>query len=283
MHNFHFTYRIAQSTMILIAMITQAPTPARTSKEQFDRQASHYDEQWNQWSKESITWMLEHAACKPTDRVLDVATGTGFCAQAFAPHVASVVGLDVSVGMLETGRQRMQAAGVTNVAFQEGAAEAIPCEDGSFDLVTARVAPHHFLDIRRFAHEVHRVLKPGGRFILADTTVPDGDAAADAWQNEIEVVRDPSHVRNYNATEWRSIVEEAGLKVTDLTSGGGGITVPVSDWIKKAGCGPEQVERIQQLLRTAPASAVAQFNIHESDGETYVTWHRIALVAEKAS
>ncbi len=76
--------------------------------------------------------------------------------------------------------------------------------------MTCRIAPHHFLDIQKFLTETARVLKPGGRFVLVDTTVPDDSPEAAGWQNAVEAVRDPSHVRNYTPDEWRQMTEAAG-------------------------------------------------------------------------
>src|SRR5215470_7949201 len=112
----------------------------RTAQEQFDRQASHYNEQWNAWSEDSLRWMLEHAGCQPSHDVLDVATGTGFTALAFAPFARDVTGIDISEGMLEHARAKAPA----NVTFRNGSAEDMPFGDAEFDIVTCRVAPHHF-------------------------------------------------------------------------------------------------------------------------------------------
>ena len=255
--------------------------PARSAKEQFDRQASHYDTQWNTWSQESLAWMLAHAGVKPTDAVLDVATGSGFTALAFAREAAEVVGSDVSSGMLDEARKRAAEQGLTNAEFVEAPAENLPFPDGRFDIVTCRIAAHHFLDIRRFVAETARVLKPGGRFILADTSVPDGDPEASAWQNEIEAVRDPSHVQNYTPGEWRAMVEDAGLTVLESGDTGGGITIPASDWIRKAGCAPEQSERVYALLRGASGHTKQVFQVEEDSGEITFTWKRVVLAAVK--
>ena len=260
----------------------ETATPVRSAKEQFDRQAAHYDTQWNTWSEETLAWMLDAAQCQPQFRVLDVATGTGFTALAFAPHVHSVVGVDVSAGMLAQARERAQAQGLTNVTFEEGSAESLPFPDASFCLVTCRIAPHHFLDIHRFAAETARVLKPGGHLVLVDTTIPDDASEAAAWQNQVEALRDPSHVRNYTPAEWRQIVEGAGLTVEEVSDANGGITIPLSDWITKAGCTPEQAARVRQMFSDAPDSAHRAFHIRTgADGETIFTWKRVALKAVK--
>ena len=256
--------------------------PARSAKEQFDKQATHYDKQWNTWSEETLGWLLANADPKPTDFVLDVATGTGFTALAFAAHVETVIGLDVSPGMLEQARKQAWERKIANAVFQEGAAEALPFGGGTFDIVACRIAPHHFLSVEKFLTEAARVLKPGGRLALVDTTVPDGSPEAAAWQNEVEAVRDPSHVRNYTPHEWRAMAEAAGLTVTECGSGGGGITIPLSDWIVKSGCTPDQAAETRRRFADAPQSARTAFQIEAGrDGETVFTWQRVTLLAVK--
>src|SRR5580693_4712522 len=98
----------------------------RTSAEQFDQQAAHYNAQWNKWSEASLNWLLDHAGCRQEDRVLDVATGTGFTALAFAARVKEVIGLDVSEGMLTQARANAKTESLNNVTFEKGAAESLP-------------------------------------------------------------------------------------------------------------------------------------------------------------
>ena len=253
----------------------QSSSPARSAREQFDAQAAHYDRQWNQWSEESLAWLRDHADARPTDRLLDVATGTGFTALAFAPLVASVVGLDVSPGMLAQAREQAERAQLGNVTFQEGAAEALPFPNSSFDIVTCRVAPHHFLSVPQFVGEVARVLVPGGRFLLADTSVPDNAPEVADWQNRVEMLRDPSHVRNYTPSEWRTFLENAGLRVQPLEHAG---TIPITleDWLTKAGCVGETAEQVRDVFRTAPSDCVAAFQIaSRPDGDIGFVWQRV--------
>ena len=151
--------------------------PARSARDQFDKQAAHYDNQWSTWSEQTLDWMLRAVPLLPHFRVLDVATGTGFTALAFAPQVHSVVGVDVSPGMLAGASQRAEAAGITNVTWTEGTAEALPFPDAAFCLVTCRIAPHHFLDLGQFLAETARV---HGTTIVCATHEPLVVAAADA-------------------------------------------------------------------------------------------------------
>lgn len=254
--------------------------PKRTAKEQFDKQAVEYNAQWNTWSERTLNAMLELAQCLPKFRVLDVATGTGFTALAFAPFVHSVVGLDVSTGMLRQAEKHAERRGIANAVFQEGTAESLPFADGSFELVTCRIAPHHFLSVPKFLSETARVLKPGGSLVMADTTVPDDLPEAADWQNAVEVLRDPSHVKNYMPATWRQMTEAAGMTVTECRADSGGITIPLSDWLRKAGCTPDQSAAVRQMFADAPKSAREAFQIVAGGGgETVFTWPRVLLRA----
>ena len=260
---------------------TTEPTSAR---EQFDWQAEKYNTRWASWSDESLRRMVELSDPKPEWRVLDVATGTGFTALAFALLVREVVGADLSPGMLQQAGQRAAEAGIANASWVEAPAEALPFAEASFDLVTVRIAPHHFRDVRAFLRETRRVLLPGGVFVLADTTVPDGDARAADWQNAVERERDTSHGANLSPETWRALCTEAGFAVTDLDTTGGAITIPLSAWLETAGCTGERAARVRQLFADAPASARQQFAITtEASGEKYFSWQRVVLRAEHST
>ncbi len=198
-----------------------------------------------------------------------------------APYVHSVVGLDVSTGMLAEAARNAELRGITNVSWKEGEAEAVPFDDASFDLVTCRIAPHHFRSVPAFLGETRRVLRPGGRFVLVDTSVPE-DATAAAWQTRVERLRDLSHMRNYSAAEWRRMVEEAGLTVDALDATSGGIPITLKDWLHKAGCTGAEAETVTDLFLNAPAEAVSEFKINRlQDGDVAFVWQRVALRARR--
>lgn len=256
--------------------------PTRSAQEQFDRQAAHYNAQWNTWSEESLRWLLEHAQASSADRLLDVATGTGFTAMAFAPLVSEVVGVDVSEGMLAKARLQVQEAGLSNVRFEHGAAESLPFPDASFDLVTCRVAPHHFLSVPKFLAEVRRVLKPGGRFLLADTSVPDTPREAGVWQNRVELLRDPSHMRNYSPSEWRAFVEGAGLKLREINTAQEQNPIMLRAWMEKGGCQGDGAAEVVREFASASAQARQAFHIEpQPDGDVHFQWLRVVLTATK--
>jgi ubiquinone/menaquinone biosynthesis C-methylase UbiE len=256
----------------------------RTSAEQFDKQAEHYNAQWNKWSEASLNWLLEHAHPGPEDWLLDVATGTGFTALAFAPHVKQVIGVDVSEGMLEQARANAAQQNITNVTFEQAAAESLPFMKPGFDIVTCRVAPHHFNSIEKFCSEAYRVLNPGGRFLIADTTVPDNEPEVDEWQNKVELLRDPSHVRNYSPNEWRNFAESAHFTVEEVGEQKEDNAMGLRDWMKKSGCTGEAAAEVTRLFAEAPPRARTRFSIvRQPDGDITFQWMRVVLSARKAT
>jgi ubiquinone/menaquinone biosynthesis C-methylase UbiE len=156
--------------------------------------------------------MVELAALTGTERVLDIATGGGHTALAFAPHAAEVVATDLTPEMLDAARGFAVERGATNVRFEVADAEALPFADETFDVATARFAPHHFPHPERFCAEVRRVLRPGGRFVMFDNMAPEDDEL-DAFVNRFERWRDPGHERARRLSEWRGMLEAAGMRV----------------------------------------------------------------------
>ena len=181
-------------------------------KRRFGAHAENYVRSADHAESESRDRLLVLTAPQPDWRVLDVATGGGHTALAFAPHVREVVATDLTTRMLEAAERHIRASGATNVRFQEADAMALPFEDASFDLVTCRVAPHHFPDCALFVREAARVVRPGGVVAVIDNVVPEDEAAA-KFINAFEKLRDPSHNWAYTEREWVAFFRDAGLRV----------------------------------------------------------------------
>src|SRR5262249_11205726 len=163
---------------------------------------------------EGLERLLAWGAARRADRVLDVATGGGHTALAFASGVRRVVAYDLTESMLAAARAYVRARGAANVEFVAGDAGALPFRDESFDVVTCRTAAHHFGDVAGAVRQIHRVLRPGGSLLLQDILGHD-DAEASAFILEVEKRRDPSHVRSYRAAEWKAFLRAAGLTVME--------------------------------------------------------------------
>ncbi len=214
------------------------------------------------------------------ERLLDIATGGGHTALFFAPHVREVVATDLTPAMLAAAERYIGGQGVTNVRFQQADAEALPFGDEEFEIVTCRVAPHHFGDVRAFVREVSRVLRPSGQFMLIDTIAPE-DPALDRFINDIELLRDPTHARDYTESEWRAFWAEAGLEVrhTEVTPK----AIPFDDWCTRARVASETRDELTRRLLGASPEVAAHFMIGVADGKVQqFALYNLLLVASKA-
>ena len=159
----------------------------------------------------STCWWTRPSAA-PGATALDVGTGAGHTALALAPHVRLVLALDITPEMLAEARRLGAANGVANLRLVEGAVEAVPVRPRSCDIVTCRVAAHHFRAADKAIAEMARVLRPGGRLLLVDNYAPDRPEL-DEFINRLEVLRDPSHVREHTLAQWQGFMAAADLRV----------------------------------------------------------------------
>jgi ubiquinone/menaquinone biosynthesis C-methylase UbiE len=181
----------------------------------FGAAAERYVQSADHARGESLDRLLELTNPAADWRVLDVATGGGHAALALAPRVREVVATDLTRPMLEAAERFVRGQGVSHVRFQHADAGALPFEDGSFDLVTCRIAAHHFPDCAAFVKEATRVVRPNGLVAVIDNVVPE-DPDADHFINDFEKLRDPSHERAYTEREWGEFFRDAGLKIENL-------------------------------------------------------------------
>lgn len=176
---------------------------------QYAQHAEAYVQSKTHASGDDLARLVEIVAPTKNDEALDIATGGGHVAAALATRVKQVVASDLTPEMLRAAATFFASRNLTNIEIAEADAETLPFPDGSFDIVTCRIAPHHFPRPDQFVREAARVLRIGGRFALVDTTVPAGEAGS--WLNDFEKRRDPSHVRSLPAVEWTKVIESAGL------------------------------------------------------------------------
>jgi SAM-dependent methyltransferase len=154
---------------------------------------------------------------------LDVASGGGHTARRLREAGFEVVTLDPAPGMAADVLAR---------------AEEIPFADSSFDVVTCRIAPHHFEDVRAAVGELARVARS---LVLIEDTLYVGERVEEA-----ERLRDPTHIRSYSEDEWRALLAGAGLTVEEVRKLEK--SRPVDAWLERAGCTGEEAERVKALL-----------------------------------
>ena len=181
-------------------------------QEQFGKTAASYLTSTPHALGKSLERLVALTSPQNSWHALDVATGGGHVAYTFAPHVARVWATDITQEMLDLVKAEAQKRGLKNVRTAYAKAEALPFEDESFDLVTCRIAPHHFDSIPEFLAEVHRVVKPNAVFAVVDNVVPEGSVGD--YVNAFERFRDPSHLRAWTMEEWRTALNNHGFAIT---------------------------------------------------------------------
>ena len=120
--------------------------------------------------------LLAHAALAPGEHVLDLGTGTGSVAVRAARLVGGsgqVLAIDPSPQMLARAGQRAASLGAANITLREGRGESIPADDAAFDAALASLSLMYHIDRAVAAHEIARVLRPGGRLVAAVWAGPD--------------------------------------------------------------------------------------------------------------
>jgi ubiquinone/menaquinone biosynthesis C-methylase UbiE len=231
--------------------------------------AANYSRAAFHTSSERLREVIELARPEPGDLVLDVATGTGNTALALAPLVRRVVGLDLTREMLDEARRITAERGVVNADWILGDASNLPFADQTFDLYTVRAAPHHFLDLDAFLKEAFRVLKPGRHAAFVDCAPP---AAARDVMHEVEVRRDPSHVRSLTVEEWTQLLEQAGFEVEVAKDRE--LDWDFEDWMRNMAVAPALVAQLAQVIESAAGEARSQLHPERRDGKLWhAYWH----------
>ena len=180
-----------------------------------------YRDQAASWGRRPIsadlTWVVEQVPWQADWRVLDVAGGTGLFARAIAACVGSVVVVDLTAEMLEQGKAQVQASKISNVEFEQGAAEQLPFPDGSFDAVVTRYTIHHFRHPVMALREMARVCRPGGQLVVVDM-VADDDSVIAERHNGLERLADTTHTTILSPRRLISEIVDAGFSLETYLS-----------------------------------------------------------------
>jgi ubiquinone/menaquinone biosynthesis C-methylase UbiE len=227
--------------------------------------------------------LLERLQPVMDETALDVACGAGGMTLALAPFVRTVIGFDLAPEMLQATRLGARRNNIANLELVMGDVHRLPFRDRSVDLVTVRMAPHHFEDPAGAMREMARVLRRGGRLGIADGTVPD-DAELDAFINRLDTLHDPTTVRNYGAREWRSFYEGAGLRIDvveeeafDLAEGR-----LLSEWVGRSGGATVVFEECRRMLLEASPAIRRALRVQAEGGDVRFDLPKILIVGMRA-
>lgn len=225
---------------------------------QFGNSSKDYVESDLHKKGDDLGLLVQMASLTGEELVLDVATGGGHTANAFAPLSKHVTAFDLTPKMLEAAQQFITSNGYQNVDYVEGDAEHMPFRTSSFDIVTCRIATHHFPDIRAFLSEVDRVLKPNGLFLLDDNVAPEKEEW-DLFYNKVEKWRDPSHHRALKKTEWIQFIKLQGfdiLKVINFHK-----TFPFNSWFDRMKQSQREKQNLSHFIMNCDQATLKKFHV----------------------
>jgi SAM-dependent methyltransferase len=256
-------------------------------EKQFGAAAADYAASAVHASGPSLARLLALVAPQPGWRVLDVATGAGHTALAVAPLVARVIASDITDEMLAETAKLAAARGLANVETAKADSASLPYAEAEFDLVTCRLAAHHFRAPGAFVGEAWRVLKPGGVLALIDNVSPDVMLCPDlspaelrnlgALYNDYERLRDPSHARCLPLSEWLELLQNLGFvgaryELLDQD-------IAFAPWTARMRCDIETATRLAAMLETEPLRSFLRPRVDA--GERQFTLQEAIIVAHK--
>lgn len=210
--------------------------------------------------------------------VVDVATGAGHTAYAFAPHVDTVIATDITEAMLKLTRKTAQERGIANMAFAYALAESLPFRDGSFAGLTCRMGAHHFNDVSRFVQEALRTLEPGGWMLLVDT-IGDENDEADEQVDHLERVRDPSHRRNLKRSAWIALAEKMGFRVEHEEETKK--ELDLEDWMERMKVPAPDREHLRQVVQSATGAFANYLEPSTKNGTQHFHLKELLMLARK--
>jgi SAM-dependent methyltransferase len=180
--------------------------------------------------------------------------------------------------MLQAAEKLARERGITNIEFKPADALALPFSDNTFDLVTNRIALHHYSDARKGISEMVRVAKSGGLIALVDNIVPPDKQLA-GYINHFEKLRDPSHNWAYPSARLEAYMTDLGLKVEHSE-------IIIKDmefdpWADRQGANAETKTQLRKLLDNAPEGVKSFLNPHTEGDRFYFALHEVILVGRK--
>ncbi|SDW66709.1 Methyltransferase domain-containing protein [Marininema mesophilum] len=246
-------------------------------QKQFTQTGTSYRKSTIHASGSDLTWISELAGSPML--ALDVATGAGHTAFTLSSIANRVVGMDLTERMLQIAEEGARQRKLTNITWFQGDAEAIPFPDKLFDLVTCRIAAHHFPHPERAFFEFRRVLVPGGKCIFIDNYAPS-EPGANLLINEVERLRDPSHFYAWTKNEWQEYIAAGGLTSISLQHEWTN-TVELEDWFRRADTPLASRSEVRRLLSTSSPTLQRLFDFDLVSPAPYLLLHKGLWTAQR--
>ena len=228
---------------------------------------------------ESLDVLLANIECQSDWLAVDIATGAGHTALAFAPAVQSMIASDITEPMLTKTMELANQYTIENLSTCIADAEVLPFDDQSVDLLLCRLAFHHFPNPTQAISEMARVARPGAILGFTDNFCVSDQAAAAAY-NHFEQTRDPSHVEVYPRDQLVAWFSQAGFQLEFeqcLTK-----EFAFRPWADRQHCSKATQQDLLQQLDQLADIAASFLKPRTNGNETFFTLHEIVLVGRKS-
>jgi ubiquinone/menaquinone biosynthesis C-methylase UbiE len=249
-------------------------------QEEFTRQADAYAAAPLIVDPARLSRLVHAVAPTPDARLLEVATGPGHVALAFAPYCREVVGLDLTEAPLVIAERTRLERGLSNTRFQTGDAEQLPFERGGFDVVVCRFAYHHFEDPPLVLGEMSRACRAGGTVAVEDIIVSEHPERA-AYHNRFENLRDQSHTRAFPLSRLLQIFAASGLEVERVSTDS--YEMPVEGWLASAQTPPERAAETRGMIERDAREDLSGTTPLRRAGELFFIHHTATVIGRKLS
>jgi ubiquinone/menaquinone biosynthesis C-methylase UbiE len=225
---------------------------------------------------QSLKMLIKMSDVSRSDEVLDVACGPGLVACEFAPYAKHVTGIDITPRMIKQAKERQKDRGLTNLTWLIGDILPLPFPDSQFSIVLTRYSFHHFLDPFAVLTEMIRVCKPGGRIMVIDVVHPS--EKADAY-DQLEMLRDPSHVHALSFSEMDSIVAGSGL--SNVKTAQYKVEGELEQQLKASFPNPGDEEKIREMFKADIMVNHMGINVHLQGNEIHFAVPILVVVGNK--
>ncbi len=247
-------------------------------REEFTRQAEAYAAAAPIRDPERLKRLVEAVGPSPDARVLEVATGPGHVAMAFAAVCAEVVGLDLTAAPIAIANRTARERGLRNVRFEVGDCEHLAFPDGAFDVVVCRFAVHHLENPAAVIAEMSRVCRAGGSVAIEDLIASEHPERAN-YHNRFERLRDSSHTRAMPLSELVRTLADAGLEIVRFYSDR--MVTPVEVWLENAQTPPHRADETRAMLEQDLLRDLSGTRPFRDGGVLYFTQRTAALIGRK--
>lgn len=241
-------------------MTTSAETTRHMVHDQFSAVAANYARSKVHAQGEDLAALVEITQLTGKEAVLDAGCGPGPVAMQLAPDAGSVTAVDFSDAMLQVARTEVAARGLTGIYFHHSDLEFMPFPDASFDRVVSRYSAHHWLAPQVVLQEFRRLVRDEGHIVLCDVMAPE-EPVLDTFLNALELLRDPSHVRDHSISQWQAMLDAAGFE--PMIAFTWALRLEFKPWVQRIATTQARITAIRRLWDDAGADVRTAFKLEE--------------------